>query len=464
MCVYTYILTYIRMNICVQDGWNLFDLLIVSMSMIGLVIDELDVSFLRAFRAFRVVRAVRRMDALRTIMSSIYSALWSVLTAFFFLGIVMAFFAVAAVQLYGSINPKLFGSFSLACSTLFQVASGDSWVTEVVWPIAQQSNKSAFLFFVAYYLVTAMIIFNIIIAILMNEFMSTAAQEKNKRLISLYKAFEMPLDPLLTVLSSFSTPRELKDSIDDIFTVLDDDDEGKLSYTCLRDGLHRLNLGRAIELSPEDWYILTEFGELCDGDDVLSRVAFARMLRNQLGTFILRRAQMATVVSGDNSQSSAIQMLKLMFVSMESGTLPRQHDEMHVCDSPREVKLKMKKRQYVQDWQSHSYLQSSLQDLRPASGQVFEALQSQHSAGSSAAGLNRSRSFQAGSHVGGLAHLDGVLAKPLRERRRALSASARSGLCYAMRSENSETIIEGNDVGEGLARCGATAARPYIYT
>ena len=163
MCVYTYILTYIRMNICVQDGWNLFDLLIVSMSMIGLVIDELDVSFLRAFRAFRVVRAVRRMDALRTIMSSIYSALWSVLTAFFFLGIVMAFFAVAAVQLYGSINPKLFGSFSLACSTLFQVASGDSWVTEVVWPIAQQSNKSAFLFFVAYYLVTAMIIFNIII-------------------------------------------------------------------------------------------------------------------------------------------------------------------------------------------------------------------------------------------------------------------------------------------------------------
>jgi len=491
MCVYihTYIIyIYVRLerrvsiyicvylSIYVQDMWNLCDLIVVTMSIVGLIRNELDVSFLRAFRAFRVVRVVRRMHALRTIMNSISHAMWPVATAFLFLGIVMALFAVAAVQLYGRITPKQFGSFSLACSTLFQVACGDSWVTGVVWPITQKGNKSAYLFFVSYYMVTSMIIFNIIIAILLDEFISTAAQEKNNRLIGLYKAFEMPLDPLLTVLSSFSTPRELKDSIDDIFTVLDDDDQGKLSYTGLRDGLYRLNLGRAIELSPEDWFILTDFGELCDGDDVLSRAAFARMLRNQLSTFILRRAQMSTVVSGDNSQASAIQMLKLMFVSMESGSSPPQHVEEHDHNSPRDVQQMMHSKQFVKNWQTHAYLQSSAQNLRPSSGQVptkvSKALRSQLSASMSAAGLNRTRSLEAGSHVEGLSHLT----KPLQERRFARRASLPAGMSKppfqsSFRSENSETIFEesevgrtqsdGSEVGEGLARW---SARRYIYT
>ena len=177
---------------------------------------------------------------------------------------------------------------------------------------------------------------------------------------------------------------------------------------------------------------------------------------------------MSTVITGDNSQSSAIHMLKLMFVSMESGSLPPQHDEVHDHDSPRDVEHMMHQRQFVKDWQTHAYLQSSLQDLRPASGQVptnvSKALRSQLSAGLSAAGLNRTRSLEAGSHVQGLAHLDGVLTKPLQERRFARSASSRPGTSkplYAMRSMNSETIFEGSEVGEGLARW---SARRYIYT
>ena len=77
-----------------KSSWNVCDLFVVSLSIVGLVTKDLDISFLRMIRAFRVVRVVRRMRSLQTILNSLTNALWPVMSAFALLSIVMALYAV----------------------------------------------------------------------------------------------------------------------------------------------------------------------------------------------------------------------------------------------------------------------------------------------------------------------------------------------------------------------------------
>lgn len=160
-----------------------------------------------------------------------------------------------------------------------------------------------------------MILFNIVVAILLDEFIHCAASEKKARQMELYKSLEMPLDPLLKVLSTFSTPLELNECTTDIFVLLDEKDRGLLTFTEFEEGLQNLNLARPIQLSAEDWYILTDYGELCNKHDEISLDGFKQLLRNQMSTYILRRAQLDTF-TGDAVQSSTINMLKLVFMAL----------------------------------------------------------------------------------------------------------------------------------------------------
>jgi hypothetical protein len=72
----------------VSDGWNAFDVLVVSLSLVALGPISMPVNVLRSMRAFRVVRLFGRMGALRDIISSLSSAIVPVLNAFLIMLIV----------------------------------------------------------------------------------------------------------------------------------------------------------------------------------------------------------------------------------------------------------------------------------------------------------------------------------------------------------------------------------------
>ena len=72
------------------DGWNLFDCVVVLLSLIALGPISVPVNVVRSLRAFRVVRLFGRMGALRDIISSLYAATMPVLNTFIILLIISA--------------------------------------------------------------------------------------------------------------------------------------------------------------------------------------------------------------------------------------------------------------------------------------------------------------------------------------------------------------------------------------
>jgi hypothetical protein len=64
------------------DGWNVFDSVVVALSLVALGPIAMPINVLRSLRAFRVVRLFGRMSALRNIIASLTAAIVPVLNAF----------------------------------------------------------------------------------------------------------------------------------------------------------------------------------------------------------------------------------------------------------------------------------------------------------------------------------------------------------------------------------------------
>ena len=72
----------------ITDGWNAFDCIVVTLSLVALGPLNFPMNVLRSLRAFRVVRLFGRMGALRDIVSSLTAAISPVLNAFLIMLIV----------------------------------------------------------------------------------------------------------------------------------------------------------------------------------------------------------------------------------------------------------------------------------------------------------------------------------------------------------------------------------------
>jgi hypothetical protein len=86
---------------------------------------------------------------------------------------------------------------------------------------------------------------NIIIAVLLDEFLTTMAKTRNETVKDKHEAtlalvIGHHLDPLMKVLSRFSSVQELLDSITFIFTICDTDGTGELDFNEMSTGLHGL--------------------------------------------------------------------------------------------------------------------------------------------------------------------------------------------------------------------------------
>ena len=94
-------------------------------------------------------------------------------------------------------------------------------------------------FFVSYYFISSIVLFNVIVAILLDEFILAASADKFSRR-SHDSHIDKPLDPVLAVLSTFAMPSELDRSIHLLFRLFDKEDAGRIGFLHLQEGLDRL--------------------------------------------------------------------------------------------------------------------------------------------------------------------------------------------------------------------------------
>ena len=145
------------------------------------------------------------------------------------------------------------------------------------------------LFFTSYYLIGSVVLLNVVVAVLLDEFISAMISWKSdaaerQRIEREKKNLSGVVDPLTRTLMSYSDEEDLNARIDHMYDRLDADGGGSLSYQELCMGFKRMG----IHLSYDDWEVLTGQGRLTDESDCFDRVGFREIMRGELWRFMRR--------------------------------------------------------------------------------------------------------------------------------------------------------------------------------
>jgi len=159
-----------------RSGWNIFDFLVVSVS---LVPGSSPLTILRALRILRVLRLFAKLPRLRLIVESVLQSLPSIGWICALLFMLFYIFAVLTTSLFGNDFYEWFGSIGASMYTLFQILTLESWSMGIVRPIMKQFPH-AYLLFVPFILATSFIVMNVFVGIIVGAMSEVAAAEKTR--------------------------------------------------------------------------------------------------------------------------------------------------------------------------------------------------------------------------------------------------------------------------------------------
>jgi voltage-gated sodium channel len=161
-----------------KSGWNIFDALIVGVSLFPAAGAF---SVLRAFRIFRVLRLFSVVPQMRKVIEALLNSLPGMASVVGVLVVVFYVSAVLVTKLFGaSGNPQmhdLFGSIGTSMYTLFQIMTLESWSDGVVRP-AMEVYPLSWLFFIPFIIVTSFAVLNLFIGVIV-EALNRGETEEN---------------------------------------------------------------------------------------------------------------------------------------------------------------------------------------------------------------------------------------------------------------------------------------------
>jgi len=160
-----------------RDGWNVFDLVIVS---IALVPDAGPFTILRALRILRVLRLLSTVDRLRAIIEALLRAIPSIGWIAFLLLMLFYIFGVMGTKLFGDTFPEWFGNVGATMFSLFQVMTLESWSMGIARPV-MEVYPLAWLYFVPFILISAFTVLNLFIGIIVNTMQAMHWEEEDAK-------------------------------------------------------------------------------------------------------------------------------------------------------------------------------------------------------------------------------------------------------------------------------------------
>lgn len=147
-----------------RNGWNLFDFIIVAISILPAAGSF---SVFRALRIVRTLRLLKSIPKLRIIIESLLQSIPSIGWISVLLAIVYYTFAVIGTNLFSATNPEFFGDLGKTFFTLFQIMTLESWSSVIARPIMQGVPYAA-VYFISFILIATYTTLNIFIAIVVN--------------------------------------------------------------------------------------------------------------------------------------------------------------------------------------------------------------------------------------------------------------------------------------------------------
>ena len=165
-----------------KDGWNIFDFSIIVISLIPYSLLPIPVQVARILRLLRLARMFKLVSAfrqLRIIIEAVGRAMSGVAWTALLLVLVMYIFDIAGVSLFGEAFPEYFGDLGKGLFTLFQLVTLEGWA-DVAQDVMQVS-PAAWAYFVPYVIISAFIMVNVVLGIILNAIEESTQAERINR-------------------------------------------------------------------------------------------------------------------------------------------------------------------------------------------------------------------------------------------------------------------------------------------
>jgi voltage-gated sodium channel len=159
-----------------RSGWNVFDFTIVAITLAP--VGE-GFAVLRSLRILRALRLVSVIPSMRKVVSALLRAIPGMGSVVTLLLLVFYVASVMTTKLFGSNFPEWFGSIGASFYTLFQVMTLESWSMGIARPV-MEAHPFAWVFFVAFILLTTFAVLNLFIAIVVDAMSEVEHEEQAK--------------------------------------------------------------------------------------------------------------------------------------------------------------------------------------------------------------------------------------------------------------------------------------------
>lgn len=163
-------------------GWNIFDFLIIGLS---LTPATGNLSVLRALRSIRVLRLLSVMPRLRVVIQALLEAIPGMASILAVMLLIFYVGAVLATKMFGGTFPEWFGGLDRSLYSLFQIMTLESWSMGIVRPVMEE-YPWAWAFFVPFIIVTSFAVLNLFIAILVSSIQEQADMEHRAEMEDLH--------------------------------------------------------------------------------------------------------------------------------------------------------------------------------------------------------------------------------------------------------------------------------------
>ena len=160
-----------------RDGWNIFDFVIVAVS---LAPAAQSLSVLRSLRILRILRVVSVAPRLRRVVEGFITALPGMGSVFLLMGIIFYIGSVISTKLFGADFPQWFGSLGRSAYSLFQIMTLESWSMGIVRPV-MEIYPYAWVFFVPFIMVTTFAVVNLLVGLIVNSMQDAHSEEADQR-------------------------------------------------------------------------------------------------------------------------------------------------------------------------------------------------------------------------------------------------------------------------------------------
>lgn len=170
--IYIYRMAFFR------TGWNVFDLSIITISLLPATGP---LAILRALRIFRVLRLFSIVPQMRIVITGLLRALPGMASVVAVIGIIFFVFSVLVTKIFGRTGDAtleaLFGDLGKSMFTLFQLMTLEDWVAGIAEP-AMALHPWSWVIFIPFIIMTTFAILNLFIGVIVEAMQNVHVEEQ----------------------------------------------------------------------------------------------------------------------------------------------------------------------------------------------------------------------------------------------------------------------------------------------